>query len=340
MPPHGVKGRRPLMTKSSNKDCVTLKLQHFLLATAPVHFRVLLPWVEKIAKESGGRIKIEVYPAMELGGTPASLYDQARDGVVDLVWAMPSYNPGRFPLIEVFELPFMMTARTATSCATYEYARAYCNEEFRDVHMLSMFVIGPGGFFMRDKPVRTSADLKGLRLRAPTPRTAKLAAALGAKPVETPPSTVRANLIGGVFDGAMINWDFAGGTGTYEVAKYNSETDESFAGLYTSVIGLAMNRDSYNRMPEDLKAILDANSGESLARWIGSVMNGAEEGWREKARAIGNHINIIPVAELERWRKPVQPVIDDWVNDVTRLGHDGKRMLQAARDLIIRYSTA
>ena len=88
---------------------VTLRMHQFLPPQANVPAKVLIPWAKRVEEASDGRIKVEVFSAMALGGTPPQLIDQARDGVVDIVWTLPGYSPGRFPRAEVFELPFMMT---------------------------------------------------------------------------------------------------------------------------------------------------------------------------------------------------------------------------------------
>src|SRR5262252_530951 len=86
---------------------VTLRIHHFLPPKGTIQAQVFEPWCEKIGKESGGRLKCQIFPAMQLGGTPPQLFDQARDGVADIIWTVPTYQSGRFVKSEVFELPFM-----------------------------------------------------------------------------------------------------------------------------------------------------------------------------------------------------------------------------------------
>jgi TRAP-type C4-dicarboxylate transport system substrate-binding protein len=107
------------------QQAVTLKFHTFMAPMSNVWLGMHKPWMDKVEKESGGRIKFEAYPAMQLGGTPVQLYDQARDGVVDIVWTLPGNTAGRFPRIEVFELPFMMNNAEATSKAYWEYFQTH-----------------------------------------------------------------------------------------------------------------------------------------------------------------------------------------------------------------------
>lgn len=108
------------ITTTAFAQDVTLKLHQFLPAQANVPKYVLDVWADKVEKESGGRIKIERYPSMQLGGKPPELIDQVIDGVADIVWTVSGYTPGRFPTTEVFELPFMMTNAEAASHAYWD----------------------------------------------------------------------------------------------------------------------------------------------------------------------------------------------------------------------------
>ena len=105
------------------QQTVTLKFHTFMAPQSNVWINMHKAWMSKVEAESGGRIKFEAYPAMQLGGTPVQLYDQAKDGVVDIVWTLPGNTAGRFPRIEVFELPFMMSNAEATSKAYWEYVQ-------------------------------------------------------------------------------------------------------------------------------------------------------------------------------------------------------------------------
>jgi TRAP-type C4-dicarboxylate transport system substrate-binding protein len=102
---------------------VTLKLHHFLPPVSNGHSKMLAPWAKMVEEDSGGKIKIDIFPSMQLGGTPPQLYDQARDGVADIVWTLPGSTAGRFPSTEVFELPFVGARRGVVNArASQEYA--------------------------------------------------------------------------------------------------------------------------------------------------------------------------------------------------------------------------
>jgi TRAP-type C4-dicarboxylate transport system substrate-binding protein len=163
----------PALT-SFAQQTVTLKFHTFMAPQSNVWLNMHKAWMNKVEQDSGGRIKFEAYPAMQLGGTPVQLYDQARDGVVDIVWTLPGNTAGRFPRVEVFELPFMMNNAEATSKAYWEYVQTMAPDEFKDTQLIALHVHGPGVIHTVDKAVKSVADMKGLKMRAPTRQVTKL----------------------------------------------------------------------------------------------------------------------------------------------------------------------
>ena len=315
---------------------VTLKVHFFLPATSFANTLFIQPWCERIAKESNQRMKCQTYPSMQLGGTPPQLFEQARDGVADVVWTLPGYTAGRFPSVEVFELPFMMQNPEGTSKALWDYVEKYAPAEFKDVKPLAFHVHGDGVFHMTNKPVRTAADLKGLKLRAPTRMTNKFMALLGATPVSMPVPQVGDALSKGVIDGAVVPYEVVPSVKIQELVKFHSETDPSEPAFYTSTFIFAMNKAKYESLPADLKKVIDNNSGQALSGLIGKAFLQADaEGKKLTAK---NTTNVIPKAELENWKKLGQPLTDAWVADMNAKGHNGKEMLDGARALIARHA--
>ncbi len=317
---------------------VTLKVHHFLPAGSYAQTMFIQPWCDRIAKESANRMKCQIYPSMQLGGTPPQLIDQVRDGVVDVVWTLTGYTPGRFPLVEVFELPFLMQNPEATSKALWDYVGQYAPNEFKGLHPLAFHVHGDGVFHMVNKPIKTLADLKGLKLRAPTRQTNKLLAALGATPVAMPVPQVGEALAKSVIDGALVPYEVVPSVKIQELVKFHSETDPAEPAIYTSTFVFAMNQAKYAALPADLKKVLDANSGQALSGQIGKAFLQADaEGKKTTAR---NTTNVIPKAELEKFQAAGQTVTDAWVSDITAKGSNGKQLLDGARALIAKHVSA
>ena len=125
---------------------VTLRFHQMLPAQATIPAKAIVPWAKKVEAESGGRIKVQIFNTMQLGGTPPQLFDQAKDGVVDLTWTVLGYTPGRFPKTEVFEVPFLTTTGEASSKALWEYVQKNAQDEFKDVKLIAVHTHGPGLF--------------------------------------------------------------------------------------------------------------------------------------------------------------------------------------------------
>lgn len=313
---------------------ITLRMHQFLPPQATVPAQILIPWAEQIGEASGGRIKVEVYSAMALGGTPPQLMDQVLDGVVDIAWTLPGYTPGRFPRVEVFELPFMMTTPEATSRAYWQmYESDMADTDFADVHILGAWVHGPGVIHTQGDPIETIADMEGRKLRGPTRVINDLLGELGATAVGMPVPALPENLSKGVIDGTVIPWEI---TAALKIAELTDAHTE-FAGehaLYTAAFVLVMNKDVYEGMPDDLRAILDANSGADFSANAGSVMLAGDGPARDIALAEGNTIITVEGEALTAWQDASQPVIERWLAEMADRGIDGQDLLDRARALI------
>lgn len=314
---------------------VTLRLHHFLPAQANVPTHVLDVWADKIEDASGDRIKIERYPAMQLGGTPPQLYDQAAEGTVDIVWTLPGNTPGRFPSVEVFELPFMMTNAEATSRAYWDIFDARLRDtEFADTHILGTWVHGPGIIHSKE-PVETMEDLSGMTVRAPTRVITALLTELGANPIGMPIPQVPEALSKGVIQGAVVPWEVTTALRVPELVDNHTEFGGDHA-LYTTTFVLAMNKAKYDSLPDDLKAILDENSGAEFSAFAGRTQQAYDAPGRKLAE--GNNIIELSAEESAKWQEAAQPVIDNWVAEMDGKGIEGQALLDEARGLIEKYT--
>ena len=317
---------------------VTLKFHTFMAPQSNVWLNMHKAWMDKVEKESGGRIKFEAYPAMQLGGTPATLYDQAKDGVADIVWTLPGNTAGRFPRVDVFDLPFMMTNAEATSKAYWEYVQTVAPDEFKDVQVLALHVHGPGVIHTTDKPIKTAADLKGLKVRGPTRQVTKLLSALGATPVGMPLPGIPDALSKGTIQGAVIPWEVVPSVKVHELTKYHTEFDPAGGCLYTLTFVMAMNKAKYNSLPPDLKKIIDNNSGMATSAWLGKTQQAGDAAGRKAAADRGNQIITMGLAESQEFRRKSSTIEIEWVEDMNKKGFDGKKLLSTARALIDKHT--
>ena len=319
------------------QQSVTLKFHTFMSPQSNVWLNMHKAWMDKVEKDSGGRIKFEAYPAMQLGGSPVQLFDQARDGIVDVVWTLPGNTPGRFPRIEVFELPFMMNNAEATSRAYWEYVQTVAKDEFKDVQPIALQVHGPGMFHMRTKQIKTAEDLRGSKVRGPTRQITKMLGYLGATPVGMPLPQIPDALSKGVIDGCVIPWEVVPSVKVHELTKFHSEFDPAGGALYTTTFVMAMNKNKYHGLAPDLKAIIDKNSGMETSGWLGKVQQGGDPAGRKAAVDQGNSIYTIASAEAQEFRRKARLVEVEWMQDMDKRGFNGKQLFETAKALIEKH---
>ena len=316
---------------------VTLKFHHIWNPQAMASVNVIGPWCTKIAAESANKLKCQILPAMSGGGTPPQLVDRVKDGVDDLVITLPGYTPGRFPTTEAFELPFMTNSAEVGARATWDFFAKHSQKEFPGTKLLATWVHDEGYVHTNGRPVKTLADFKGLKMRAPTRQTNKLLAALGASPVGMPLPAIPDAVSKGTIDGFLLPWEVMPSLKLHEMVKFHSETDPSRPALYSAVFVFAMNQAKYDSLPPDLKKVIDANSGAALAQQIGKIWDGSQAAGRKAAQEHGNTFYMVPAAELDNWQKAAAPLYDDWTSDMDKRGHNGKAMLAEARELLVKY---
>jgi TRAP-type transport system periplasmic protein len=297
----------------------------------------IAPWAKKVEEESKGRLKVELYPSMQLGGTPPQLYDQVKDGVVDIVWTLPGYTPGRFPRTEAFELPFIAGNGEQTSLAAWEYYQKHLKDELKDVQVIAVHTHGPGLLHVKGHGVRRLEDMKGLKLRGPSRQVNKLLETLGATPVGMPVPAMPDALSKGVIDGTVVPWEV---TVPFRVAELVN-THTSFSGnrsLYVSFFVFAMNKRRYDSLPPELQKVIDDNSGPATSKWVGQVMDAGDAPGLEVAKKRGNAIVVLDAQETARWKAAAQEVTQAWVAEMKGRGIDGQALVDDVRALVAKYA--
>jgi TRAP-type C4-dicarboxylate transport system substrate-binding protein len=317
---------------------VVLKVHHFLPATSNVQKNIIEPWCDKVARESAGRLKCQIYPSMQLGGTPAQLFDQVRDGVADIVWTLPTYSAGRFVKSEVFELPFFTRSGKGSSQAFWQYVQKSAMDEFAGTRPLWLHTNDGSSFHMTSaKGLRTLEDLKGLKIRAATRLNSRMLTALGATPVQMPLPAVPESMAKGVIDGAMVPWEGVPAAKLQEIAKSHLDVGAGQPKFANSIFAFVMNQAKYDSLPADLKKVIDNNSGAQMSAWAGEKFDAVVVPFHKLATDRGNQVSVLSPEELVRWTKATAEIDDLWVKEVSAKGANGAALLEDARGLIRQY---
>ncbi len=315
----------------------TLRLHHLLGPKSPAQVMMLEPFAERILKDSDGRVKIDIYPSMSLGGAPPQLVRQVADGVVDIIWTVNGYTPGLFPRCEVFELPTIFTGNTtATNLAMHDMFDQYLAEEFRNVHVLWLHVHAGQAIQMADKLVRKPEDFNGLKVRVPGPTGTDVIKTLGATPVDMPVPSLPQALSTHVVDGALIPWEIGPALKLQDVTKYDIEGKDKWR-LGTTTFQVTMNQKSWDKLPDDLKAVFDKAATDMWTKEVGDIWREDDDNAIKVLTAAGNEYVELTQDETDAFKAALAPVVDHWVAD--RSGKiDAKGLVDAAKAAIAKHS--
>lgn len=316
---------------------VTLRVHTLFPPNGAAVAKGLKPFCEKIATDSNNRLKCQIFPAMQLGGTPQDLYSQAEGGFVDIAFFIPGYNAGRFPITDVFDLPFMFGSAQQGAQAAWDLYEKHGKKEWGAVKPLAFSPSDLPHFHLKDKPINSASDLKGMKIRAASRMSSRMLSVLGAVPVPMPATQVGEALSKGVVEGTLFPWEGVPPFKIHEMVKYHSVTGPDSNGLYNAITALVMNKDKYESLPADLKAVIDQNSGLALSRHLGNVWDAAAIEGQKVAQAKGNTINVIPKEELDRWAEISEPLYSEWTETLNKNNLPATVILQDARDLITKY---
>lgn len=318
-----------LVSLSAHPQVYTLKVHSFLPPTSTSQSHIIEPWCKQIEIKAKGQLKCQIYPSMQLGGTPNQLYRQVKNGVVDVVWTLPGYTPGIFKITEVFELPFMTSSVRAMNKAIMTFYEKYLQEEYKDVKVLLLHVHAPGTIHTSKKLIKTMDDLKGMKLRLPNQKIAQTIKALGATPVGMPAPACYESLSRGVVDGALFPYQVITSLRINEVAKKHTHSN-----LYTTVFLFAMNKKTYENLPENLKKIIDESSGWHLIEPVTQAWEEAEKIGRQEAEQLGHEFHDLSTNEAQKWKELTQPIINEWISSVD----GGQEFYSSAKLLISKFS--
>ena len=290
------KNKTEVSQKNATETTQQLKLAHFMPASSWQNQTLFKDWADTVNKASAGKLNVSVFPAQTLGKAPAG-YDNAKNGITDIAWTVQGYTANRFPLSQIIELPGLFKTAEVGSCAFQKlYDSGALDNEYKETHVLYVHTHGLGHLGTKGKPVTTLADLKGLKIRRPTAVIGNLLKELGAEPVGMPAPRIYESVQHGSIDGFMLPWEAVAGFRLNEIAK-----DYTEFGFYSLAFVTTMNKSTYEKLPSDLKKIIDDNSGMKWALIAGRGYDKGDADALPKIKASGATIHQINADERPKW---------------------------------------
>jgi TRAP-type transport system periplasmic protein len=302
---------------------VTLTFGHPFPPTDPIQVNIWEPWVEQVREATDGTVNIEIHAGGALA-PPPQVYENVAVGAQDIGWTLPGYTPGRFPITQIIEAPFVFpngVEGTEAAIGLWDEFEEF-RAEYDDVKMLAIWAMDTGDLFTRDQRVETLEDLAGLTIRSPAPLQSQALEAMGANAVGMPAPEIYDAVERGVIDGYKLA---NSATRVFDLGPVTSY--RTVCHCYTAVFVLVMNQQAWDQLSPAQQEAMEELSGPDLAREVAAEHEAASDDveasyWPE------NDVESVELSEAEfaRWRDAAQPVFDQWIAEREADGVPGQEM--------------
>jgi TRAP-type C4-dicarboxylate transport system substrate-binding protein len=309
--------------RAAAQGAVELKLASFVPPTHSIWADVLMPWAKELADKSGGKLTVRGFPSMQLGGKPPELYRQAVQGIADIVFTLPGYTSGDFPMMALTELPGTAESAEDGTRKLWQHFDKFLARDFKETKVLMLWNSDSAGIMSRERPVQKLEDMKGLKVRTPSAAQAAQIAAMGATPIPMPVTQIYNSLERGVIDASMIPASAGLDFKLIEVAQHFTYN----APLGRSPFVVAMNRSRYDVLPADLKKIVDDTTGLRLS------LKGATAYDHQNTAALEamkkKNLILLSADEKRRWLDNFKPMIRAQAETADKAGLPGGALAAA-----------
>jgi TRAP-type C4-dicarboxylate transport system substrate-binding protein len=322
-------------TTGAQAQIVTLRMSYWIPPTSQPGPQ-LEDWAKQIGQASGGSLVVQTFPAAQMG-KPTDHYDMARDGVVDIAWAVPGFQAGRFPVFSASELPFMGANNVAGVAAIDEWYRPYAAREMNDVHYC-MAMSAPISYLnFSNKKVETPADIKGVRMRPTNTTTGRFLSSVGASVVQVPASEANEAFNRGLVDGVVFSFRLLQPFGLDKPIKYMLDMPISM-----SMSAIVINKKRYDGLSPAHKKVIDQFCSAEWARRIGKQWNDWEDAGKAAVTGAPGKTFYKPSKEAEAsWRAAAQPLHQQWIKEASeKSGIDGQKAYNDLRQKLSAVNAA
>ena len=312
---------------------VNLKLASWVPAQHALN-PALVAWADDIRRVSGGTITATLFPSEQLGKA-FDHYDMARDGISDVSYVNPGYQPGRFPVMAGASLPFLFANAKAGSAAIDAWYRPFAAKEMKDVKYCFAFIHDPGTLHSKKK-LLSPTDMKGLKVRPATSTIGQMVTLLGGTNVQASAPEARDALERGVADAITFPWGSLSLFGIDKVVNFHMDVP-----LYVTPFVWVMNKDKYEGLSGAQKKVIDEHCTPEWAEKVGSAWADFEFAGRAKLAGLAGHeaYKLTP-EQAAAWHKAVAPLEAQWATDVTKAGYDAKAVMDSLKANLAKYKAA
>ena len=316
------------LTQTTFAADVNLRFAHFWPANSGIA-KTLASWGETVEAESEGRINVEIYPSQTLTRATQT-YDSVVQGIADMGAIIQGYTANRFPLSQIVELPGIVKTGEQGSCVLQKlYDEGHLDSEYNDAHVLFMFTHGPGHIHTKGKAVEQPSDLSGMMVRRPTVVVGELLEGLGGQPVGLPAPDMYSAMQRGIINGVTLPWEAMASFRLNELADHHTQV-----GLYSLAFVVTMNQGTYARMPEDLKKVIDDNTGMRWAEKLGKAYDELDMVGIKQAKEMGHTITVIEGgADNPAWKPTLDQVTTNYISELSGNGLPAEPIYQRAQQL-------
>jgi TRAP-type C4-dicarboxylate transport system substrate-binding protein len=314
----------------AQEKAVTIKISNWFPVGAGQD-KLLKDWGTDLEKRTNGKIKVNYYAAGTLAPAPQS-YDAVVKGIADVTQHVAGYTVGRFPMMELIDLPLGYPSGVVVTRLANDYYKKYHPKEMDQVKVLWFHAQAPGILHTKSKPVNKLEDLKGLKIRT-FGSNAKLMSYLGGTPVAMPMGDVYDALSKGVADGllasyeTMDNWKFA------DFIRYSTECYDV---AYTALFMVVMNKNKWNSLPKDVQDTIDKMSAEYIEKSAKMWDDIAETG-RQVLLKNGGKIIKLSKEEQAKWVEKAKPLFEEYASNVEKKGLPGKEAVKYIQDYVNKF---
>jgi TRAP-type C4-dicarboxylate transport system substrate-binding protein len=294
----------------------TLRMTHLWPEGSAVNQEIYQAWAEQVEQDSGGQLKVEMYPSQTLSKADQA-YDATVNGIADIAVTLQGYTAGRFPLTEIVQLPGIVNSASQGACILQTlYDEGDIAQEYDDTRVLFLFTTGPAYLHTRDTEIRTPADLEGLRIRRPSDVAGEMLASMGAQPLGMPAPDIYTSLQRGVMDGLSFPWEAMKVFRINELTNYHLQVP-----YYAGAIVATMSQATYERLSPEMQAVIDDNSGMAWALQAGQVFDELDKAGREEAVAQGDTIHVVenPLNDPD-WSEPLNQGTENYLERLEERG--------------------